>query len=138
MRKKINLRVKTLSLVVGLFVASAVVLIVIVASILLKSYAEIEDQSANRDLQRLQKVFSADLKQIFTIIEDYASWDDTYEFARNPNQAYIKSNLEGDTFLALVSISLCCSMKKGGNCFQPGTTLKKERPYRCRARFFNS
>ena len=96
-----NLRVKTLSLVIGLFVASAVVLIVIVASILLKSYAEIEDQSANRDLQRLQKVFSADLKQIFTIIEDYASWDDTYEFARNPNQAYIESNLEGDTFSSL-------------------------------------
>lgn len=96
-----KLRTKTLSLVIAVFIVSALVLFGVVSSTLLKSYLEIEEQRAYRDLQRLQKVFSADLQQNFTLIEDYASWDDTYNFAQNPDQGYIESALSGDTFSSL-------------------------------------
>lgn len=124
-----KLRTKTLSLVIAVFVASALVLFGVVSSTLLKSYLKIEEQRAYRDLQRLQKVFSADLQQNFTIIEDYASWDDTYDFAQNPDQAYIESNMSGDTFSSLGLNFIVLLNEAGeelfsaGHDFDAGTTI---------------
>lgn len=115
-----KLRTKTLSLVIAVFVASALVLFAVVSSTLLKSYVEIEQRRAYRDLQRLQKVFSADLQQNFTIIEDYASWDDTYSFAQNPNQSYIDSALSGDTFSSLGLNFIVLLNEAGDELFSDG------------------
>ncbi|MEP1932326.1 MAG: adenylate/guanylate cyclase domain-containing protein [Roseibium sp.] len=93
-----NLRPKTLALIVTTFVASAAALMYLATSITTTSYETIEVQSANRDLQRLEKVFTTDLKRLFSVLEDFASWDDTYDFVRSHDESYIASNFAADTF----------------------------------------
>ncbi|MEP3046977.1 MAG: adenylate/guanylate cyclase domain-containing protein [Roseibium sp.] len=93
-----NLRPKTLALIITTFVASAAALMYLANSITRTSYETIEVQSANRDLQRLEKVFLADLKRLFSVLEDFASWDDTYDFVGSRDESYIASNFAADTF----------------------------------------
>ena len=93
-----SLRTKTLSMVILTMVISIVALFVIASSVYRESYGEIERLRADKDLQRLESVFVDDLSQMFALLEDYASWDDTYEFAESGSQDYIDSNLSGDTF----------------------------------------
>ncbi len=93
-----NLRVKTLSLVIATLVISAAVLLYVASSVTRDSYGALERQSANRDLQRLETVFLAEFKRMFALLEDYASWDDTYDFALTRSAEYVESNLSGDTF----------------------------------------
>ncbi|MEP0943468.1 MAG: adenylate/guanylate cyclase domain-containing protein [Rhizobiaceae bacterium] len=70
----------------------------IASSVYQNSYGEIERSGADKDLQRLESVFVDELSQMFALLEDYASWDDTYAFAQSRSQDYIDSNLSGDTF----------------------------------------
>lgn len=93
-----NLRLKTLALVFATFVVSAAALLYFASSITLGSYAELETQSANRDLERLEKVFLADLKGLFSVLEDFASWDDTYDFVATRDADYVQSNFSTETF----------------------------------------
>ncbi len=92
-----TIRAKTLVLVVSTLLVSAAILYLILSALLLKSYSELEMESANRDMRRLQKVFSSDLKKLLTDTEDWASWDDTYTFTQDKNQEYISSNLRQST-----------------------------------------
>lgn len=93
-----NLRLKTLALIVVTLVVSATALFYFATSITRSSYKTLEDQSANRDLQRLEKVFLADLKGLFAVLEDFASWDDTYEFVETRDPDYARSNFSVETF----------------------------------------
>lgn len=95
-----TLRVKTLLMVSAVLVVSAAVLLYFVSSFTLSSYREIEADSANRDLQRLEKVFLADLERLFTVLEDFSSWDDTYDFIETDDPDYVRSNFSPDTFSA--------------------------------------
>lgn len=77
---------------------SIVALFFIASSVYRDSYGTIEREQAQKDLRRLESVFVDELRQMFTLLEDYASWDDTFEFAQNRSPDYIDSNLSGDTF----------------------------------------
>lgn len=85
-------------MVIITMVISIVALFLIASSVYRDSYGEIEKSRADKDLQRLESVFVDELSQMFALLEDYASWDDTYEFAESRSAAYIESNLSGDTF----------------------------------------
>lgn len=94
----LSLRIKTLSMIIITMVISIAALFFIASSVYQDSYGEIERTGADKDLQRLESVFVDELRQMFTLLEDYASWDDTYEFAESRSEDYIDSNLTGDTF----------------------------------------
>lgn len=85
-------------MVIATMVISIGALFYLASSVYRESYGEIERTGADKDLQRLESVFVDELSQMFALLEDYASWDDTYEFAQDPYQEYIDSNLSGDTF----------------------------------------
>jgi adenylate cyclase len=93
-----NLRLKTFTLVLATFVVSAVALLYFASSITLRGYQTIEHESANHDLQRLEKVFVADLKRRFHALEDFSSWDDTYDFVETGDRDYVTSNFTSATF----------------------------------------
>jgi len=96
-----SLRLKTLLVLGTVLAVAATALFATVSRNLLVSYEEIERRLAFQDLARLHKVFLADMRQTFMLIEDYASWDDTYAFAEDPDPEYVRSNLDGDTLSSL-------------------------------------
>ncbi|WP_172972061.1 adenylate/guanylate cyclase domain-containing protein [Roseibium aquae] len=95
-----TLRFKTLLLVSATLILSAAALFYFVSEITLGSYRQLENDNANKDLQRLEKVFHADLERLFSLLEDFASWDDTYRFIETDNPEFIRSNFAADTFSA--------------------------------------
>lgn len=121
----LNLRVKTLTLVIATLLVSAAALFYVASSITQDSYSALEQQSANQDLARLESVFLADLKRMFGLLEDYASWDDTYEFAVTRSHEYVSSNLSGDTFSNL-GINVLIMVDRQGEELHSSTHSLKE------------
>ena len=75
-----------ISILVGLFFGTR--------SIVLHSFAELERQEMDRNVERAQNALTAELKQLSTTTGDYAGWDDAYDFVQNGNPAFIKTNLD--------------------------------------------
>ncbi|MBW4542421.1 MAG: hypothetical protein KME43_25295 [Myxacorys chilensis ATA2-1-KO14] len=63
------------------------------SAILLGSLKTAEEQSAQQSLQGVVNVLDKDKEAFTSRYSDWSSWDDTYEFIQDKNEAYIKSNL---------------------------------------------
>jgi len=88
-----SIRRKTL-LAIGLSLAlSTLLLHQLVSSLQLKSYRAIEQQSAEKDLSRVAAVLQNALDKYEILSSDWGSWDATYGFVEDRNQAYIDGNL---------------------------------------------
>ncbi|MEP0945648.1 MULTISPECIES: adenylate/guanylate cyclase domain-containing protein [Cyanophyceae] len=61
--------------------------------ILQRSYSRLEQQDAQRNLQRVDGVLAGDLAQLQSLTEDWAAWNDTYTFIQDGNADYLESNL---------------------------------------------
>ncbi|MDD8027195.1 MAG: CHASE4 domain-containing protein, partial [Acidobacteriota bacterium] len=67
--------------------------------VILSRNAEAQDTARVRDIiLRLQALLANEIAVIDSQTNDYAAWDDTYNFIRRPNRAYIESNLAASTF----------------------------------------
>ncbi|WP_319468534.1 ATP-binding protein [uncultured Pseudodesulfovibrio sp.] len=59
----------------------------------------LERQQVASDVRRVRNEFLSEIEDLDTFLWDWASWDDTYNFVKNENVEYIKSNLPLTTFL---------------------------------------
>jgi PAS domain S-box-containing protein len=82
-----------LLVVAGLFVSAQ--------TILLGSYAELERESMELDLDRVGLALEEELNKMGVISRDWGVWDDTYRFINDANQEYIDANLNDDTLVYL-------------------------------------
>ncbi|OQW93786.1 MAG: hypothetical protein BWK79_09310 [Beggiatoa sp. IS2] len=103
-----TLRKKTL-LIVGISLMGLLGLLFTVSStILLKGFTQLEYQAAQDNTRRLIDVLEDELGNLATEVEDYAEWDDTYQYMETQDDIFILSNLGQSTFdnLNLNSIAL--------------------------------
>jgi PAS domain S-box-containing protein len=96
-----TLRQKTLWLVGGAVVSLLVLLVSVSSTILLKGFTDLEAQSVEKNLSRLNQLFSQELENLSILASDYAAWDDTYEYMNTRDESYITSNLIESTFQSL-------------------------------------
>jgi len=61
--------------------------------------AKIETERIYHDVSRAVAALSDEIAALDAIVEDWASWDDTYAFIVDVNQSYIDSNLVDTTFI---------------------------------------
>lgn len=95
-----SLRRKTL-LIIGVTLIWFFVLLYISArNIILESFVQVEDDNAKQNMQRALDMMSSEIDSLASMTEDWASWDDTYEFIQDGNSQYIESNLVDSTFIA--------------------------------------
>jgi len=66
--------------------------------VILPSFQKLEHEEAMEDLARAVGVLQAELENLDLLLFDWSAWDDTYEFAANPNAEYEKANLVDLTF----------------------------------------
>lgn len=67
---------------------------------ILPSYEALERVEAIKDIDRVQNAIQRELDHMNLFVNDWASWDDSYEFVRTLSPDYIRSNLSQDTFQA--------------------------------------
>jgi PAS domain S-box-containing protein len=67
------------------------------------AFQNLEYRQAIDDAHRVQAGLENELMSLGSIANDWASWDDTYEFAENHNRRYIESNYLDPSLLSRVS-----------------------------------
>ncbi|MBU0480618.1 MAG: HAMP domain-containing protein [Proteobacteria bacterium] len=62
------------------------------------AFQKLERQEALKDMERFIGAMESEIHHLDILNHDWAAWDDTYEFIRDRNHDYVKSNLVEETF----------------------------------------
>ena len=60
-------------------------------TVLSHSFASIETDAARQSIERVQKALQADLHQLDEVAEDYAFWDDVYDFVEHGTPGFVRN-----------------------------------------------
>lgn len=108
-----SLRHKTLLIIGITIVCVFMALSLMLSSIWLNSFTEIESQQIRRNVERVQNVLADDLAQLNSTLSDWAYRDDTYAFFDNDSLAYMQANLD-DATLANLRLNIMLFVHKSG------------------------
>ncbi len=67
-------------------------------TIILNNFTALEQENTRQNLDRVKNAIDDKINALDTFTQDYAGWNDTYEFIQDGNQEYIDSNLIDETF----------------------------------------
>ncbi|MBC7871577.1 MAG: hypothetical protein H7Y09_12115 [Chitinophagaceae bacterium] len=88
-----TLRRKTL-LIISVTIIGMIALIVIASRfIVLKSFTDLEQDLAQRNIERVVNALNDDIDTFARTNADYSYWDDSYAFVQDRNQDYVDTNL---------------------------------------------
>jgi len=93
-----NLRTKTLLLIMGPVLVLFAVLYWSAQSIVLQSFGILERQQAHRNLHRALDAIENDKKALSQAVSDWAIWDDSYQFVQGQNQEFARGNLTAQAY----------------------------------------
>ncbi|MBI3943018.1 MAG: PAS domain-containing protein, partial [Chloroflexi bacterium] len=90
---------KDLLIVIAAILASMLVIIYVSSHlILLGSFARLEEEDIQKDVQRALAQLSEDQRKLNTIARDYATWDDTYAFVAGAETNFVQVNFTDATY----------------------------------------
>ena len=82
-------------LMVSVFLAAD---FIIQKEVIYPAFSRIEHENAKVNIDRVENALNAAIDQLDRNTYDWSSWDDTYQFLKDKNDAYIESNLQPETF----------------------------------------
>ncbi|HEU5100282.1 MAG TPA: CHASE4 domain-containing protein [Roseiflexaceae bacterium] len=121
-----NLRTKTFAIISLTIIGLLVALYLAATSVLLSGFARVEEQDTRQNVRRVLDAYAADLEQLNITAGDWATWDDTYAFIADRNQAYIDSNLTDDAFARLKLNLMVFADPSGHMVFGAGFDLQAQ------------
>ena len=96
-----NLRKKTLAVLAAASVGLIVVLYAAFSILIARDFQGLEAQYARQNMLLALESLGADIDNLNSSAQEYAEWNDTYDYIETRDPAYIQSNLVERTFLAL-------------------------------------
>lgn len=69
--------------------------------ILVNSFVSLEEEYSQKNSLRALNAVANEKNSLLVNANDYAAWDDTYEFAQDLNDEYVEANITPDTFTNL-------------------------------------
>lgn len=125
-----GLRAKIVVLVaVGMLVLFATQFIV-ARSVLLKGYSQLEIDKTKIKVGSAVSLVKDQAQQLDGIVNDWAQWDDTYQYLITPNPDYIESNYGSDTFQHLKVQAIILVNLAGETVFKKGFDAMTEQLWR--------
>ncbi len=94
-----NLRKKAALIIILLCFFSFFAVFAASHSVIMSGFLDLEKQDIRTQVDRADNAFEAEVVNLDIFVNDYATWDDTYQFIQDNNTAYIQSNLMDETFL---------------------------------------
>jgi len=101
------------------FLAMTVLIYLVLNSIIFNKVDLLEESYAKEHVLRVMKTIEHDQKNMEEMINDWASWDDTYQYIHNHDEQYEKNNLGYSTFLNL-NLDLIAFIDEKGNYVYAG------------------
>ena len=92
------LRRKILLSITMVFAVGIGVLYLVSRVAFLSKLEEIERAEIKKDIGIITTLFENEINSLDVFVQDWASWDDTYEYVLDRNEEYIESNLVDETF----------------------------------------
>ncbi len=96
-----NIRLKLMAIVAVALLITIPVLYYFISGIMLESYRSIENQNADIHMNSVTRSFIEISEDFSNKMNDWALWDDTYNFARDRNRRYIESNISYESMRLL-------------------------------------
>ena len=66
--------------------------------LVLESFEKLEAEEARKDLSRVVQAIQGEIQHLDRRCDDWAAWDDTWNYVAAPNDAYVASNLGFESF----------------------------------------
>ena len=95
-----TLRRKTLLIISVVIVSLSLILVFSANKILLGGFSLIENRETEFNLSRAVNAVKTESSSLAAFLEDWAAWDDTYQFVSQPNTEFLKKNVTPSTFLS--------------------------------------
>jgi len=132
-----TLRKKTLSIISLIVIGLLVVLYVSSTTIVMGGFARVEDQDTRKNVQRVLDAYVDEVAKLNITAGDWATWDATYAFIEDGNQAYIDENVSQAT-TARLGLSVLAYIHSSGRIvisesFDPQTAQSMPLPESLRA-----
>jgi signal transduction histidine kinase len=109
----LNLRKKTILLV---FFVSLTILLGTIGTanfVVLTGFEKLEHDDVVTQVERAANSFYSQIKGLDSLVADYATWDDSYQFIQDNNTAFIENNIVDETFQHL-NINLMMYINNSG------------------------
>jgi diguanylate cyclase (GGDEF)-like protein len=105
-------------LILGIYILSS--------RLLMKSYTELENRDAERNIQRASLGFAQLAADLHIKAVDWAEWDDSYQFMADHSKAFVKSNMVESSIVSM-QLDIVMYVDKHGKlfCAQPVKRFKK-------------
>ena len=82
-----SLKKKIIILLVGLFSLYALIEFAVQRLVLLPAFVQLEEKTATSNTQRAVQALERDIELLVPSATDWGTWDDTYEFINDGNEA---------------------------------------------------
>lgn len=112
-----TIRNKTILVLSISTLAMMVMLIWAVSTLFTKKMDQLETDKATLDMERIDSAIESEKTNLDEKIADWASWDDSYQFMQDKNEAYIKSNLETSASFESLRLSFIIFIDTKGEVF---------------------
>ena len=89
---------KTMLVLAGVITASVGLNFAVLQTQVFPSFVALEKSAAEQNLNRVKDAMQNELYHLDLFVWDWASWDDSYEFAEDRSEEYIDSNLTDSAF----------------------------------------
>ena len=98
---RVSLRKKTL-IIIGIVLAAMLIATYFLTQyVLVASYVRLERQETQKGVERVISVLNNRITWLEGNTSDWAFWDDTYNYAANPNSTFVDQNIDTSTFKSL-------------------------------------
>ncbi len=120
-----TLRKKTILTILSTSMLIVVVGAILAKTVLLNSYRNLERDEIRSAVDQINTTLDTRIDDLSALTNDWAAWDDTYQFMQDRNQNYLDSNLVNGTFEGL-GVNLILYLDTEGNVtYQKAYDLEK-------------
>jgi sensor domain CHASE-containing protein len=90
---RMSLKIKVITLSIGIFSAFAIVVYAVHHLILLPAFVELERTAATNNTERAVQALGREVESLIPSTTDWATWNDTYQFMDDRNEEFVKAHL---------------------------------------------
>lgn len=97
-----NIRKRTISIISSAFIVLTIILYIIISSILKSGFEAVESDDVVKNTERASDAIGSYLDSMQNTLMTWSIWDDSYQFMKDRNEDFIKSNLgSSNSFLSM-------------------------------------
>lgn len=122
-----TIRTRTLVTTGATLLAAVVALYVVLSSIVLNGFANVERQNDRLDVSRVLEALTTQVTSLNSLASDWANWNDTYDWVLRPTAAYASDNLNVPTLSGMGLNAVVYTQRDGRVMFAKGINVAGSR-----------